>query len=175
MLTIYTDGAVSKNGQDGAYGGWGFVRAETDDYAFGGLPLNATNQICELKAIYEACKYAQEILDKTEENFPPETVVIRSDSAYVINCYKQKWYSSWQSNGWKNSKKEPVANKDLWELIIPYFENPRFTFEKVIGHSGDKYNELADKYANKGKAKAKQAREYFNKTIEERGLMVDAE
>ena len=122
MITIYNDGAVSKNGQAGAYGGWGFVRAEDDHYEFGGLAINATNQICELKAIYKACKYAEALLKESSESFPPENVIIRSDSAYVINCYKQKWYVSWQSNGWKNSKKEPVANQELWELIIPYFE-----------------------------------------------------
>ena len=174
MITIYTDGAVSKNGKEGAYGGWGFVRAEDEHYEFGGLAINATNQICELKAVYEACKYAQDILNESENSFPAEKVTIRSDSAYIINCCKQKWYVSWQSNGWKNSKKEPVANKELWELIIPYFENPQFTFEKVVGHSGDKFNELADNYANRGKQQAKAAREQFNKIIEERGLVVDA-
>ena len=50
-------------------------------------------------------------------------------------------------NGWLNSKKQPVANKELWEKLIPYFENPRFSFEKVKGHSGNQLNELVDKMA----------------------------
>ena len=56
------------------------------------------------------------------------------------------------SNGWINSKKEPVANKELWLQLIPYFENPLFSFLKVKGHNGDKFNELADELAVKARA-----------------------
>ena len=35
-------------------------------------------------------------------------------------------------------KKQPVANQDLWERLIPFFEDTRFTFEKVKGHADDK-------------------------------------
>ena len=153
MYTIYTDGAVSKNGQDGAYGGYGFVCEQTT-YEECGPVIEATNQICELTAVLNACLYAERMLASTD-TFPPQEVEIRSDSAYIINCYNQKWYYSWQSNGWKNSKKEPVANKELWEMIIPFFDNPAFSFVKVRGHSGDYYNEKADALANKGKAAAK--------------------
>jgi ribonuclease HI len=78
-------------------------------------------------------------------------IVVYSDSAYVINCYKQKWYKKWQVNGWINSKKQPVANKELWEQLIPYFENPFFSFEKVAGHADNKYNNLVDEMAVKAK------------------------
>ena len=155
MITIYTDGAVSKNGQEDAYGGYGFICVETGFTDFG--PVSpATNQICELTAVLEACKYAEKELNENNENaFLKPTAEIRSDSAYIINCYNQKWYHSWRNNGWKNSKKEAVANKELWEQIIPYFENPYFNFTKVTGHSGDTYNEKADHLANQGKRAAK--------------------
>lgn len=85
---------------------------------------------------------------------PPkeDTATIYSDSAYIINCITQKWYKKWQTNGWRNSKKEPVANRELWERLIPYFENPRFSFEKVKGHSGEKdWNDYVDRLAVEAK------------------------
>ena len=75
----------------------------------------------------------------------PLTIV--TDSAYIHNCYSQKWYIKWRQNGWVNSKKEPVANKDLWEQIIPYFDNPNFKFEKTKGHADDTRNNYVDKLA----------------------------
>ena len=76
-----------------------------------------------------------------------DEVILYTDSAYLCNCYLNKWYSSWERNGWRNSKKEPVANKDLWEKLIPYFKNPQITISKVKGHSGNYYNELVDELA----------------------------
>ena len=60
---------------------------------------------------------------------------------------KQKWYSKWLVNGWINSKKEPVANKNLWKSLIPFFEAENIEFVKVKGHAGNKYNEIVDKMA----------------------------
>jgi hypothetical protein len=72
-------------------------------------------------------------------------VEIFSDSAYLINCCKAAWWKTWARNGWKNSKKQPVANQDLWERLIPYFKDTEhFTFTKVKGHAGDRYNEQVD-------------------------------
>ena len=56
-----------------------------------------------------------------------------------------------------------MANRELWEELIPYFHNPCFNFVKVVGHSGDVYNEKADKLANLGK---KIAHNILNYTIE---------
>ena len=50
-------------------------------------------------------------------------------------------------NGCKNAKKEPVANKQLWQHLIPYFLNEKIEFHKVKGHDGDKWNEYVDKLA----------------------------
>ena len=90
---------------------------------------------------YEGCIWAKEF-------YPLEKITIRTDSAYCHNCYTQKWYKNWQKNGWKNSKKEPVANKTLWLQLIPFFENTNFIFEKVKGHTGAKdWNNEVDKLA----------------------------
>ena len=76
------------------------------------------------------------------------TVKLYSDSAYLINCYKPNWWKNWRANGWKNSKKEPVANQDLWEKLIYFFmKAPGYDFIKVKGHAGNTYNEMVDDLA----------------------------
>lgn len=145
MIRIYTDGATSNNGAANAPGGWAYAVIDEEDnlrYSSNGFINDATNNICELMAIINAC-YAAEAIN--------EQITIYSDSAYIINCYKDKWYKKWLVNGWKNSKKEPVANKELWEQLIPYFENEKYNFIKVKGHATDKWNILVDKLAVEAK------------------------
>lgn len=156
-IVIYTDGATSGNGKENAVGGWGWYEPETEDSNWGSILIGATNQICELIAVLEACEYAEVRLNsaRTLGIFPLPQIEIRSDSAYIVNCYKDKWYKSWQNNGWKNSKKEPVANKKLWQEIIPFFENESFSFVKVKGHSGEEGNEMADLLACRGRDNAR--------------------
>jgi len=149
---IYTDGAVSKNGQKDAIGGWAFVIVDSDNNltrAYSDYKNGATNQQMELVAVIEACKTALEELyyeGETESSFSIDAkFTIYSDSAYVINCFKQNWWSNWQSNGWRTAnKKSAVANKELWQQLIPFFQNPLFDFQKVAGHSGDYWNEMVD-------------------------------
>ena len=154
-VVIYTDGAVSGNGKEKSFGGWGWFCEKTGDREWGSIITGATNQICELTAVIEACKYA-DFFGRNQNTFPPVQYEIRSDSAYIINCYNDKWYCNWQRNGWKNSKKEDVANRELWEELIPYFENPCFNFVKVKGHSGEMGNEIADSLACTGRDYAKE-------------------
>lgn len=144
-MIIYTDGATSNNGYDNSIGGWAFVVVDEGKVISedSGKILNSTNNICELVAVIKACQSVD----------PSYCYTIFSDSAYIINCYKQKWYKRWQQNGWLNSKNQPVANKEFWEQLIPFFEKENFIFEKVSGHSGDFYNELVDKMAVKAKEK----------------------
>jgi uncharacterized phage-like protein YoqJ len=73
---------------------------------------------------------------------------VHSDSTYVVNCFRQEWWKGWLKRGWKNSKKEPVANRDLWEPFIELV-NARgdVEFEWVKGHSGNRLNEAADQLA----------------------------
>ena len=154
QIIYYTDGAVSGNGNKDAYGGWAWFCDKTGDKGSGSILYQATNQICELCAVIEACYDAEKWLEP--ELFPMPEIVIRTDSAYIYNCWKDKWYKNWQQNGWKNSKKEPVANQTLWNELIEFFDNPNYTFEKVKGHDGEPGNEMADRLACKAKARAKE-------------------
>lgn len=151
IYSIYTDGATSGNGYEGAQGGWAWILINEEmDIVLRkvGHLDNTTNNICELTAVIDACRNAwagMSLLD------PNPTFIIYSDSAYIVNCYKEKWYKKWQKNGWVNSKKQPVANKELWEFLIPYFEDSRFHFEKVKGHANNKYNNIVDGLAVEAK------------------------
>ena len=70
----------------------------------------------------------------------------------LLSLSKQNWWKAWRANGWRNSKKEPVANQDLWEGIIPFFmKTPGYDFIKVKGHAGNEYNEIVDKMAVRAK------------------------
>ena len=147
-MIIYCDGATSNNGMKDAVGGWGYVILnDNKEYLcsnYGG-EKDTTNQRMELTA----CLKALEIASLT----PSESISIFTDSAYLCNCFNQKWYKNWMNNGWTNAKRQPVANRDLWEQLINYFNSiPFITFNKVKGHSGDKWNEKADRLAVLGKA-----------------------
>ena len=140
MIYIYTDGACSGNPGPG---GSAFIVVENEEKIYEWkMPIpETTNNICELIAIIEGCTWAKEI-------YPLEKITMRTDSAYCHNCWAQKGYENWLRNGWKNSKKEPVANKQLWQQLIPFFEDERFSFEKVKGHTGAKdWNDEVDKLA----------------------------
>lgn len=142
-VEVYTDGSLKKLGQRSTFGGWAYFAIRDQEllsYDSGSVPMT-TNQRMELVAILEGLKYAETIRGQNEK------VIVYSDSAYAINCYLKEWYVKWQTNGWLNANKEPVANKDLWEQIIPYFDNFWYTFRKVQGHAGDFWNERCDNLA----------------------------
>lgn len=148
---IYTDGACKGNGkEDGGFGGWAYVILEDRKIvkqASGGPKETTTNNRMELTAVLEALRN----FSKTKEK---HVIKIYSDSAYVVNCFKDKWYVKWQTNKWKGGTKGEIQNRDLWEPLIELYSKLDVTFEKVKGHSGDEFNELVDTMAS-GYAKRK--------------------
>lgn len=105
-----------------------------------------TNQQMEIMAAILA-------LRKIKTN-RPRKVIIRSDSAYVVNCFRDGWIPNWRERGWKNSGGKPVANRALWETLDAWVAIHDVTFEKVKGHSGDRYNDMADELATKARLAA---------------------
>ena len=150
MVVIYCDGAASNNGYDNAVGGYGWVmelRGEAP-LLYGGRKENATNNQMELTAMISALSFLEGMLSRGEYKLEDdEQVFVYTDSAYISNCYTQKWYLNWRHNGWVNSKREPVANKESWETLIPWFERPNIHIVKVKGHSTNLGNQIADKLA----------------------------
>jgi ribonuclease HI len=75
-------------------------------------------------------------------------IEVVSDSTYVVNCFRDKWYLGWQRRGWTNSQRKPVANRDLWEpLVDQVVTRGAVTFRWVKGHSADPMNDLVDRLA----------------------------
>jgi uncharacterized phage-like protein YoqJ len=71
-----------------------------------------------------------------------------SDSTYVVNCFRDRWWEGWLKRGWLTSAKKPVANRDLWEPFIDLVRSHgKVTFTWVKGHSGDAMNDLVDRLA----------------------------
>jgi ribonuclease HI len=90
----------------------------------------------EITAAYEAVKAH------------PGPVEVVSDSTYVVNCFRDRWWEGWIRRGWKNAAKKPVANRDLWEPFVELVRSrDDVTFRWVKGHSGDKMNDLVDALA----------------------------
>lgn len=154
---IYCDGSTKGNGKENSVGAWAYVVINTEPNSVSFSDTQAvkdtTNQRMELNAAIEALTKISTIA-----NFPQDSVTVYTDSAYLYNCYHQKWYKNWQENGWKNSKKQPVANQDLWEMLIPYFETFGIDFIKVKGHAGNRdqhetWNNYVDQLAQKAAEK----------------------
>jgi ribonuclease HI/uncharacterized phage-like protein YoqJ len=72
-----------------------------------------------------------------------------SDSTYVVNCFRDRWWEGWLARGWTNKAKQPVANRDLWEPLIEAVraDPARVRFRWVKGHAGDPVNDLVDRLA----------------------------
>lgn len=134
-VSIYTDGACSGNPGPG---GWGAILMYKENKKeISGGKKDTTNNIMEITAVIEALKLIK---------FPCE-VKVYSDSAYVVNSFKQGWIYNWQMNGWKTSSKEPVKNKELWEELYNFTQIHKIEFIKVKGHSDNVYNNRCDELA----------------------------
>ena len=64
----------------------------------------------------------------------------------MINGFNN-WIKKWKINKWRTSNKKDVKNKDLWVLLDNQMNFHKITWEWVKGHSGNVYNEEADKLA----------------------------
>lgn len=134
-IHVYTDGACSGNPGPG---GWAWAVAPDGEPRRSGGEPRTTNQRMELLAALDAVR------SLAGDGRP---VVVHSDSTYVVNCFRDGWWEKWRRNGWRNSKKEPVANADLWEPLVDAVEAADVSFVWVKGHSGDPMNDLVDALA----------------------------
>ena len=130
-LEVWTDGACSGNPGPG---GWAWATRDGRQGSGGASPT--TNQRMEIQAAYEAVRALAGPL------------VVVSDSTYVVNCFRDRWWQGWLARGWLTSAKKPVANRDLWEPFVSAVnERGDVSFRWVKGHSGDPMNDLVDSLA----------------------------
>jgi len=140
-LQVFTDGASSPDGR----GGWAYVVVEGDVEILRGQgsARGVTHQRMEIRAVAEALLAV------------PKTVSVEvvGDSAYVIDCLRSEWHVKWESNGWKNYSKRPVANRDEWERLLAAWRarEADTTWMRIKGHNGNRWNEIADALAVEAK------------------------
>jgi ribonuclease HI len=132
---IYTDGACSGNPGPG---GWGAVilDEEKNETNISGEEKSTTNNRMELVAPIMALKKIKKA----------SKIIIYTDSTYLKNGITT-WIKNWEKNGWKNAKKKPVKNKDLWVILKKLSKGKIIDWKWVKAHTGNKYNEIADKLA----------------------------
>ena len=74
-------------------------------------------------------------------------VELYTDSSYVMNCFRDRWWARWEANGWLGAGRQSIANRDLWERLIAETRRRDVRWHKVKGHSGDVLNERVDALA----------------------------
>lgn len=115
--------------------GWGWY-VDASCWAAGG-EAHSTNQRMELTAVLEFLRSTRHLPADTE-------IVMVLDSTYTRDCLTV-WVRNWLRNGWLNSKKQPVANRDLIEPAYELLKVRTGTrFEWVKGHANHPLNTQAD-------------------------------
>ena len=132
---IYTDGACSGNPRPG---GWGAVILDEkkNEINISGEEKDTTNNRMELTAPIMALKRIKKA----------SKIIIYTDSIYLKNGITT-WIKNWENNGWMNSNKKPVKNKDLWLTLNQLSKEKIIDWKWIKAHAGNKYNEIADKLA----------------------------
>ncbi|MFZ2303820.1 MAG: RNase H family protein [Minisyncoccia bacterium] len=148
-IIIYTDG--SSRGNPGP-GGWGAIIAYDNGESkvegqkskvieIGAGDRHTTNNKMELTAAIRSLEFVRDLGNEY-------TIDMHVDSQYVINGIT-KWVAGWEKNGWINSKKEEVLNRDLWEPLARVVADLQMSGCKIFwnytpGHAGIEGNDRAD-------------------------------
>jgi ribonuclease HI len=131
-VTLYTDGACSGNPGPGGWAAHLEWNGKIKEIS-GAEPLTTNNRM-EMRAIIEGLSCLTR----------PCTVTVCTDSALIVNAFKDGWIDNWLKRGWIKSDKRPVENRDLWEAMLKAMEPHRVSFRKVKGHANDPINNRVD-------------------------------
>jgi ribonuclease HI len=135
VIEIYTDGACKGNPGPGGYGVV-LVRGDRKKELSGGF-RKTTNNRMELLACIEGLRSLKRSC----------SVVLTSDSKYVVNAIVKGWAKKWRSNGWMLTGSRPAKNADLWTILLDQCDAHTVRFEWVKGHSNHPENERCDELA----------------------------
>jgi len=133
-VEIYADGACSGNPGPG---GWGaLLRFDKTEKEISGCEASTTNNRMELLAVITALESLKR----------PCEVTVATDSSYVVKGMNE-WIKTWQKNGWKNSARKDVLNRDLWQRLLKAADGHRIHWRWIRGHDGHPENERCDRLA----------------------------
>jgi len=134
FVEIFTDGACSGNPGVGGYGA--ILRFGEREKEISGCDPATTNNRMELTAVIKALKALKR----------PCSVKLITDSNYVVRGMTL-WIFRWIRNNWKNSQKQQVLNKELWEILFDLSKLHNIQWIWIRGHNGHAENERCDKLA----------------------------
>ncbi len=140
MINLYTDGSVQHNGKPEGYAGWAMVCMDNPTklmVRYGHLKPTSTNGRGEIAGVL----FAMAMLAKR----PDIPVTFYSDAQYVTKSITE-WRHGHKKFGYKG-----IKNGDM---LVPLYEfwdhHANARIEWVRGHNGNKGNELADVWADRG-------------------------
>ena len=136
-VTLYSDGSSLGNPGPGGYGTiLEYIsptgEVHTREYTYG--YRMTTNNRMELRGVIAGLKQLTKPCD----------VDVYTDSQYVVNMFEKHWVEGWQKKGWKNSKREPVKNRDLIEELMEAMAPHKVSYHWIKGHAGHPQNERCD-------------------------------
>lgn len=150
-LQLWTDGSCNNNPKHANHGigGWAFIILDANGktlYEDLGYTHNTSSSRMEQMAVLKGLRFLKKIYK--EQSIKIE---IYSDSAYVVNCFKDRWFERWFEIEFLG-----IKNSDLWIKILNFRGDRKFkmNFNHVKGHSGIENNERCDFLAG-------EARKYY--------------
>ncbi len=146
IVEIFTDGACSGNPGPGGYGA--ILRMGEHIKEISGGEAETTNNRMELMGVIAALSALKR----------PCSVILTTDSKYVVDSVTKGWAKSWRSKGWIKSDKKPALNSDLWEKLLDLLDIHSVKFVWVKGHAGHPENERCDALAVMERDKFSKAR-----------------
>lgn len=131
-IIIHTDGGASPNPGIGGYGVVLQKGSRRKELSAG--YKHTTNNRMEMMAVIVALQTLNE----------SSTVVLHTDSKYIVDSVSKRWVYGWRKRGWKKSDGKRPENVDLWEVLIALLEKHEVEFRWVKGHAGNTENERCD-------------------------------
>jgi ribonuclease HI len=133
QVQIFTDGAAKGNPGPGGYGvvmEWVGKPYKKEFYE--GF-RHTTNNRMELLAVIVG-------LEKLKN--PNTTVLVTSDSKYVVDAVQKNWVFQWEKKGFAGKK-----NPDLWMRFLKIYRKHQVEFHWIKGHNNHPQNERCDELA----------------------------
>lgn len=133
QIHLYTDGAAKGNPGNGGYGvvleqvGTGYRKEFYEGFRL------TTNNRMELLAVIVG-------LEKLKQ--PGMSVLVVSDSKYVVDAVEKGWVMGWEKKGFQGKK-----NPDLWIRFLKIYRKHKVDFKWVKGHNNHPQNERCDQLA----------------------------
>ena len=130
---IYTDGAAKGNPGPGGYGvvmewvGKPYKKEFYEGFRY------TTNNRMELLAVIVG-------LEKLKNK--GTSVLVISDSKYVVDSVVKKWVFGWEKKGFVGKK-----NPDLWQRFLKIYRHHKVDFKWIKGHNNHPQNERCDELA----------------------------